>query len=79
MRNAVRGAARPKPAHWQERVDPAAKTHVQASQTGRPLRILPDDLAEHTARQLEAYPGQAERHFAELMAILDEEGDRYAS
>jgi hypothetical protein len=29
--------------------------------------------------ELENYPGQAERHFAELKAILDEEEPDYAS
>ena len=34
--------------------------------------MLSDEVAERTAQQLEAYPEQDERHFAELKAILDE-------
>ncbi len=57
----------------------AAETCIRALQTGRPLRVLSPETAERTARQIETYPGQAERHFEELRAILDEEGDSYSS
>ena len=57
----------------------AAETCIRALQTGRPLRVLSHEVAERTARQIGTYPGQAERHFKELKAILDEEGDSYAS
>jgi ribulose-5-phosphate 4-epimerase/fuculose-1-phosphate aldolase len=57
----------------------AAETYIRALQTGRPLRVLPDEVAEKTARELEAYPGQADRHLAELRAILDAEGADYAA
>jgi ribulose-5-phosphate 4-epimerase/fuculose-1-phosphate aldolase len=57
----------------------AAETYVRALQTGKPLRILSNETAEKTARELEAYPDQSERHLAELKAILDEEGSNYAS
>ena len=56
----------------------AAETYIRALQTGLPLRRIPDDIAEKTARQLEAYPEQDTRHLAELKAILDMEGDDYA-
>lgn len=56
----------------------AAETYIRALQTGRPLRVLSDEIAEKTARELEDYPGQADRHLAELKAILDEEGSDYA-
>lgn len=56
----------------------AAETYVRALQTGRPLRVLPDAVAEKTAREWEAYPGFAENHLRELRAILDDEGDGYA-
>ena len=56
----------------------AAETYIRALQTGLPLRRIPDDIAEKTARQLEAYPEQDTRHLAELKAILDMEGDAYA-
>lgn len=57
----------------------ACETYIKALWTGQPLRVLPDAIAEKTAREIEAYPGQAERHLAELRAILDAEGSDYAS
>lgn len=57
----------------------AAETYIRALQTGQPLRVLPDDVAENTAKELEDYPEQATRHLAELKAILDEEGSNYAN
>ncbi len=57
----------------------AAETYIRALQTGKPLRILSDEVAEKTAHEIETYPGQSEKHFSELMAILDEEGSNYAS
>ncbi len=57
----------------------AAETYIKALQTGQALRVLPDDIAEKTAQQIADYPDQAERHFSELKAILDEEGSAYAT
>lgn len=57
----------------------AAETYIRALQTGRPLRVLPDEIAERTAQQIEDYPEQDERHLSELRAILDAEGSDYAS
>lgn len=57
----------------------AAETYVRALQTGRPLRVLPDDVAEKTAQEWEAYPGFADAHLSELRAILDAEGTDYAA
>lgn len=56
----------------------AAETYIRALQTGQPLRVLSDEVAEKTASELEAYPEQGERHFAELKAILDDERSDYA-
>jgi ribulose-5-phosphate 4-epimerase/fuculose-1-phosphate aldolase len=56
----------------------ACMTYILALQTGMPLRMLSDEVAEKTARELEAYPEQDARHLAELKAILDEEGATYA-
>ena len=56
----------------------AAETYIKALQTGKPLRVIPPDIAEKTARENEEYPQQAERHFSDLKAILDSEGDDYA-
>ncbi len=57
----------------------AAETYIRALQTGQPLRVLSDEIAEKTAREIEDYPEQDVRHLAELKAILDEEGSDYAS
>ena len=57
----------------------AAQTYVRALETGRELRVLSDEIAEKTARELEDYPDQADRHLSELKAILDKEGDDYAN
>ncbi len=57
----------------------ACQTYLLALQTGKPLRVLPDDVAAKTAQEIEEYPEQAERHLFELKAILDEEGSNYAS
>ena len=55
----------------------SAETYIRALQTGKPLRVLSHDVAEKTASELELYPGQSERHFAELKEILDKAGDDY--
>ncbi|MEM7710236.1 MAG: class II aldolase and adducin N-terminal domain-containing protein [Pseudomonadota bacterium] len=57
----------------------AAGTYIRALQTGQPLRVLSDDVAERVAHESETYPGQADRHLAELRAILDREGSDYAA
>ena len=57
----------------------AAETYIRALQTGRPLRVLSDEIAEKTAQEIEDYAGQAIRHLEELKLILDEEGSNYAS
>ncbi|MBP0481500.1 class II aldolase and adducin N-terminal domain-containing protein [Sagittula salina] len=57
----------------------AAQTYIMALQTGQPLHVLSDEIAEKTAQEIEDYPEQDLRHLAELKAILDEEGSDYAS
>lgn len=57
----------------------AAETYIRALQTGKPLRVLSDEIAEKTASELDDYPDQAARHLSELKAILDDEGSNYAS
>ncbi len=57
----------------------ACMTYILALQTGRPLRVLPDDIAEKTASELESYPEQDVRHLSELKAILDDENSNYAT
>jgi ribulose-5-phosphate 4-epimerase/fuculose-1-phosphate aldolase len=56
----------------------ACETYIRALQTRQPLRILSDETAEKTARELESYPEQDVRHLSELKAILDDEGSSYA-
>lgn len=57
----------------------AAETYIRALQTGKPLRVLPDEIAEKTAQEWEDYPGYAAAHLREIKALLDEDGDTYAS
>ena len=55
----------------------AAETYIKALWTQKPLRILSDEVAEKVASQIESYPGEGQRHFAELRAILDDEEPAY--
>ena len=55
----------------------SAETYIKALWTGRPLRVLPDEIAERTARQWEDYGDFATSHFAELRAILDKQEPDY--
>ena len=55
----------------------AAETYIKALWTGQPLRTLSDAVAEKVADDIDNYPGLAERHLAELKAILDEEEPGY--
>jgi ribulose-5-phosphate 4-epimerase/fuculose-1-phosphate aldolase len=55
----------------------AAETYIKALWTGQKLRVLSDEIAEKTAKELDDYPGQADRHLAELKAILDEQEPAY--
>ena len=57
----------------------AAETYIRALQTGQNLRVLPDEIAEKTAQEVEEYPEQAMRHFDELKCILEDEGANYAT
>ena len=57
----------------------AAETYIRALQTGQKLRVLSHEVASKTAQEIEDYPGQAERHLAEIKNILDHEGSDYAS
>lgn len=53
----------------------AARTYIDALQTGKPLRVLDDRIAEKVAVQIENYNGDKDRHFNELKAILDDGGE----
>ena len=55
----------------------AAETYIRALQTGQPLRVLSDEIAEKTAREWEDYPDMAGRFLGEIEAMLDDEGSDY--
>lgn len=57
----------------------AAETYIRALQTGQPLRVLPDEIAEKTARELDDYPGQAHAHLSQIRRILDRDDPDYAT
>ena len=44
----------------------SAETYIKALSTGQPLRELPEEIAEKTAREIENYGDQAMRHFSDL-------------
>ncbi len=56
----------------------AAETYIRALQTGQPLRVLPDVVAEKTAQEWEDYPGYADAHLREIKALLDVSQPDYA-
>lgn len=55
----------------------AAETYIRALQTGRPLRVLSDEIAESVAASMDVYPEMADRHLSDLKAILDEQEPAY--
>ncbi|MGI9437654.1 MAG: class II aldolase and adducin N-terminal domain-containing protein [Geminicoccaceae bacterium] len=55
----------------------AAETMVMAYMTGKPLRLLSDEVARRTAQQWADYPNYGEKHLAELKRTLDEEEPDY--
>ena len=57
----------------------AAETYILALQTGRPLKLMPEAIAESTAAEIEGYGHVVDRHLTELKRILDAEGSDYAS
>jgi ribulose-5-phosphate 4-epimerase/fuculose-1-phosphate aldolase len=55
----------------------AAETYIRALQTGRPLRILSDAVAEKTAKDWDDYPPTAGHFLSEIRRMLDSEGADY--
>lgn len=55
----------------------ACRTMVLAYATGQPLKVMPDALAEKTARGWDAYAGMADAHFAQLKHMLDNSDPSY--
>lgn len=57
----------------------AARSVILAYSTGRPLSVLPDDVAEATALAWEHDTKQGLIHFAEMCRVLDRRGEDYAT
>lgn len=56
----------------------AARNLILAYQTGQPLHIMTDQVAEKTAQEWESDREQFNAHFAEMKSILDFEDPTYA-
>ena len=57
----------------------ACKTYILAFQTGKPLRVISDAIAEKVACQIDNFSGDDSNHFNEIKLNLDKEGSDYAS
>ena len=57
----------------------ACQVQVLAMSTGRPLRIVPDDVVQASRRQLDMLEMLATNHFTAMKRILDREEPDYAS
>jgi ribulose-5-phosphate 4-epimerase/fuculose-1-phosphate aldolase len=55
----------------------SAETYIRALQTGMPLNVLSEAVAEKTAVQWEQYEDSASRHFEQLKLILDQSESDY--
>jgi len=55
----------------------AAQTVLLALGTGRPLAVMSDAVAAHTAEGWKAYAGMADAHFSHLKSVLDREEPDY--
>ena len=60
-------------------LEKAAQLQVLALSTGQPLQLIPHETAALACTQWQEYPQAAELHFAELLAMLDDESSDYAS
>ena len=56
----------------------AARNYLLALQTGQALQVISHDVALKTATELDDYPDQAERHFADRKTLLDRANSDYA-
>ena len=56
----------------------ACQVLVQAYSTGRPLKVLPDAVAESTAQDWEQITDFSIAHFEEMKRVLDDEDPSYA-
>ena len=57
----------------------ACQVQVLAMSTGRPLRLITEQVVRETRAQFSGLQLNAVRHFAALKRILDREGSNYAS
>lgn len=57
----------------------AAETYILALQTGKPLRVVSDAIAEETAEAMNTYSDVIDNHLKELRLILDAEGSDYSA
>jgi ribulose-5-phosphate 4-epimerase/fuculose-1-phosphate aldolase len=60
-------------------LESACRQLVIAYSTGRPLRLISENLAAQVAGEWTQYAGFADAHFAELKALLDDEDAGYAA
>ena len=60
-------------------LEKACQQLVLAYSTGRPLRLISDNLASQVAGEWQDYGAFADAHFAELKALLDAEDPSYAA
>ena len=58
-------------------LEKAAETLLRAYATGRPLRVMSDAIAAHTAQGWDAYRGMAFAHFDHLKSVLDAQDPSY--
>jgi ribulose-5-phosphate 4-epimerase/fuculose-1-phosphate aldolase len=58
-------------------VEKAAETLLRAYATGKPLAVMSDAIAEHTAKGWDAYRDMAFAHFDHLKSVLDGEDSSY--
>jgi ribulose-5-phosphate 4-epimerase/fuculose-1-phosphate aldolase len=57
----------------------ACETLIGAYSTGKELRVVSETVARRTAAEWETFTDMADHHFAELMAMLDDEEPDYRS
>ncbi len=57
----------------------ACQQQVQAMQTGRPLRLVGENIAGHTAAQYRSGADYSKAHFTALKRLLDRDGEDYAA
>lgn len=58
-------------------LEKAAQTLLLAHASGKPLSVMPDDLAAKTAADWQAYAGMAEAYFAHWKTVLDRQEPDY--